>query len=136
MSNGISPLSAPQGPGSVRTLERSERADASKAAAHDPRVEKLRHAATEFESILVKQLLKAAKIGGAGAEKANGYADMAVDALASGIEGGGGLGLARRIEEAIGARTLERSERADPNAGVSHPATPVVGVPPSNERGR
>lgn len=66
-------------------------------------VEKLRHAAKEFESILVKQLLKASKIGAAGGEeKANGYADMAVDALTSAIEKGGGLGLARRIEAAIG----------------------------------
>ena len=31
---------------------------------HDPRTEKLRRAAAEFESLLVKQLLKAAKIGG------------------------------------------------------------------------
>ncbi|HXN32858.1 MAG TPA: hypothetical protein VN894_13395 [Polyangiaceae bacterium] len=68
----------------------------------DPRIEKLRHAAGEFESLLVKQLLKAAKIGGAGGdEKASGYGDMAVDALASSIERGGGLGLAHRIEQAI-----------------------------------
>jgi Rod binding domain-containing protein len=70
------------------------------APAKDPRVEKLRRAAGEFESLLVKQLLKAAKIGGD--DKGNGYADMAVDALSSGIEKGGGLGLARRIEEVIG----------------------------------
>ena len=64
---------------------------------------KLKHAATEFESILVKQLLKAAKLGGGGqGDKANGYADMTVDALASAIERGGGLGLANRIEQAIG----------------------------------
>jgi Rod binding domain-containing protein len=70
---------------------------------HDPQVEKLRHAAKEFESILVKQLLKASKIGGSGGEeKANGYADMAVDALTTAVEHGGGLGLARRIEAAIG----------------------------------
>jgi Rod binding domain-containing protein len=88
--------------------------------AHDPRADKLRHAATEFESLLVKQLLKAAKIGGAGGEKANGYADMAVDALASSIESGGGLGLARRIEEAIGAG--------------SH-VGPGPGIPSGDERG-
>jgi Rod binding domain-containing protein len=68
----------------------------------DARAEKIRHAANEFEEILVKQLLKAAKLGNPnGDEKANGYADMAVDALASGIEHGGGLGLARRIEQAL-----------------------------------
>jgi Rod binding domain-containing protein len=110
MSNAIAPVSGPQG---------------VSQPTHDPRTEKLRHAATEFESILVKQLLKAAKMGGAGGgEKANGYADMAVDALASSIESGGGLGLARRIEEAIGA-----------SAHVSHAATPGAGEPPSGEGG-
>jgi Rod binding domain-containing protein len=69
--------------------------------APDPRIEKLRHAAGEFESLLVKQMLKAAKIGGGDDEKASGYGDMAVDALASAIERGGGMGLAQRIEQAI-----------------------------------
>jgi Rod binding domain-containing protein len=102
MSNVIAPVSAgvdhatPQGsdvplPGAVAR------------PARDPRTEKLLHAATEFESLLVKQLLKAAKLGGTGGdEKASGYADMAVDALATAVERGGGLGLARRIQEAIG----------------------------------
>jgi len=71
------------------------------AAAAKANIDKLRHAATEFESILVKQLVKAAKLGGS-ADKGNGYADMTVDALASAIERGGGLGLSHRIEEAIG----------------------------------
>jgi Rod binding domain-containing protein len=88
MSSGIAPLVAPT---------------AAAQPAHDSRIDKLRQAAGEFESLLVKQMLKAAKIGGAGGEeKASGYADMAVDALASAIEHGGGLGLARRIEQAIG----------------------------------
>ncbi len=87
MSNGILPIVAAPGAGQPAT---------------DPRIAKLRHAAGEFESLLVKQLLTAAKIGGAGGdEKASGYADMAVDALASSIERGGGLGLAHRIEQAI-----------------------------------
>lgn len=71
------------------------------AAQKDPRSAKLHHAAHEFESMLVKQLLKAAKMGGTGTDKSSGYADMAVDALANGIEKGGGLGLARRIEDAL-----------------------------------
>jgi len=94
---------------------------------HDARADKLRHAATEFETILVKQLLKAAKIGSSGGaggeEKANGYADMAVDALASAIEKGGGLGLARRIEDAIS--TGSRVE--PPAAGGAAPASPTGG---------
>jgi Rod binding domain-containing protein len=66
----------------------------------DARGEKLKKAAMEFESLLVKQMLQQSKI--AGDEKANGYSDMAVDAMTSAVEKGGGLGLARRIEEAIG----------------------------------
>jgi Rod binding domain-containing protein len=95
---------------------------------HDARTEKLRHAASEFEGILVKQLLKAAKLGASnGEEKANGYADMAVDALASGIQRAGGLGLARRIEEAL-------SSRSHPDLGalgaIPHtPAAPGTAAP-------
>jgi Rod binding domain-containing protein len=65
----------------------------------DARTEKLEKAAGEFESLFVKQLLKEAKIGGD--PKSGGYADMAVDALATGIQRGGGLGLAKRIEQAL-----------------------------------
>jgi Rod binding domain-containing protein len=111
MSNPIAAL--PPFPGKVQPV------------AYDPRAAKLRHAATEFESLLVKQLLKAAKIGGAGggAGGQSGYADMAVDALATSIERGGGLGLARRIEEAIRPAIAPRAEpsarplRTSPSAG-------------------
>ena len=97
MSSGISPVAG------QRTTAQTEAA----AAAHDPRMAKLKSAATEFESLLVKQLLKAAKLGGSGGdEKSSGYGDMAVDALASAVERGGGLGLARQIEHAIGASAL------------------------------
>jgi Rod binding domain-containing protein len=62
----------------------------------------LHKAASEFESLLVKQMLKQSKI--AGDDKANGYADMAIDAMASAVEKGGGFGLVRSIEAAIGPR--------------------------------
>jgi Rod binding domain-containing protein len=91
-------------------------------AVHDPRAEKVQHAAAEFESILVKQLLKAAKLGGSGGdEKANGYADMAVDALASAIEQGGGLGLARRIQDAIstGPHAVQAQQAVATPAGAA-----------------
>src|SRR3954463_9426913 len=58
----------------------------------------LHKAASEFESMLVRQLLTAAHMGG---NKQDAYSGMAVDALASGIERGGGLGLTRQIEDAI-----------------------------------
>jgi Rod binding domain-containing protein len=59
----------------------------------------LHKAAEELETTFIHQLLESAKIGGKGAEK--GYGSMAVDALAKGIQSGGGLGLARQIEAAL-----------------------------------
>lgn len=62
----------------------------------DPRLKK---AAEEFEGALLRQLLQAAKIGGKNADK--GYGGMATDALASGLQSAGGLGLARAIEDVL-----------------------------------
>ncbi len=61
----------------------------------------------------MKQLLTAAKIGG---EKSTGYADMAVDALATGVEKAGGLGLARRLEETL-SHSLSRIREGGPEGG-------------------
>jgi len=61
--------------------------------------ENLKRVAREFESILVHQLLDAAKVGGEGAQ--SGYGAMATDALSSGVSQAGGLGLARQVEEAL-----------------------------------
>ena len=70
----------------------------------------LHKAAEELETSFVRQLLQAAKIGGKGAE--NGYGSMAVDALAKGIQAGGGLGLATQIERALDR--AHESETAKP----------------------
>jgi Rod binding domain-containing protein len=77
------------------------------------RAAKLHDAARDFESLFVKQLLTAANIGGG--SKEDGYTDMAVDGLAAGIERGGGLGLARRIEESL-TKTLGLSASSAPPA--------------------
>jgi Rod binding domain-containing protein len=97
MSSGITAIGGQTATGQA--------AAAQSAIASDPkRLAKLQSAANEFESLLVKQLLKSAKMGGSGDDgKSSGYADMAVDAMASAVEKGGGLGLAKRIEQAIGA---------------------------------
>jgi Rod binding domain-containing protein len=84
MSSPVSPLSAVLAP-----------------SAEARRSEKVVQAAHDFESVLVRQLLKATKMGG---DSKGGYGDMAVDALADGIEKGGGLGLAQCIEKALGGR--------------------------------
>lgn len=67
-----------------------------KAKTRDPA---LKHVAEEFESALLRQILHSAKVGGKDGDK--GYGSMAVDALASGLMAGGGIGLARAIEEAL-----------------------------------
>jgi Rod binding domain-containing protein len=90
-------------------------------AAPDTKAAKLKSAAGDFESLLIKQLLKEAKV--TGSDKSNGYGDMAIDALASSIERGGGLGLAKHIEKAIGSSGA---------ASAAHPvqgAVPVAGTP-------
>ena len=100
------------------------------SAPKDVRAEKLQKAAAEFEAIFVKQLLKEAKIGGE--QKSGGYGDMAVDALADGVERGGGLGLARQIEKSLAAAhgpgpTQSPAAAPSPNSSkseVSAPPTP------------
>lgn len=57
----------------------------------------LHRVAEEFEAMLLRQLLSAAKMGGG----AGAYNDMAVDALANGINQAGGVGLARQIETVL-----------------------------------
>jgi Rod binding domain-containing protein len=103
MSNSITAIGGQTLTGATGATGQTAAAQSSLAS--DPkRLAKLRSAAHEFEAVLVKQLLKSAKMGSSGdAEKSNGYGDMAVDAMASAVEKGGGLGLAKRIEQAIGA---------------------------------
>jgi Rod binding domain-containing protein len=88
MSIKVAPL-MPQVPPQAPPRETEKPADA-----------KLHKMAQEFEAVFVRQLLSAAKLGGS-AKKEDGYDGMAVDALASAVTGGGGLGLARQIEEAL-----------------------------------
>lgn len=57
----------------------------------------LHRVATEFEAMLLRQLLSASKMGSG----AGGYSDMAVDALANGINQAGGVGLAQQIERVL-----------------------------------
>ncbi|MBI5513512.1 MAG: hypothetical protein HY909_07060 [Deltaproteobacteria bacterium] len=63
----------------------------------------LHRVATEFEAILVRQLLHGSGV----AQGAEGYADMAVDALAGGLTRSGGLGLARQLEDALARQLRE-----------------------------
>ena len=59
----------------------------------------LDRACREFEGVFVRQLLTAAKMGEQAGK--SGYGPMVVDAMASAIADGGGLGLAGKIREAL-----------------------------------
>lgn len=50
----------------------------------------------DFEAILVRQILNTAKVAGK-----SGYADMAIESLASAVTAGGGMGLSRAIEDSL-----------------------------------
>jgi Rod binding domain-containing protein len=113
MSSPVSPLPIASAATAV-----SQTPTTGSAASVDPkRAAQLHTAAKAFESILVKQLLSAAKVGG---QNPSGYADMAVDALATGVEKAGGLGLARRIEDTLShslSRSREPTGASPPLAG-------------------
>lgn len=74
-------------------------------------------AGREFEAILVRQMLASTlRLG-----DKTGYADMAVEALATAVTSAGGLGLGRAIEAALTARAPHSSER---DASSSTPKLP------------
>ncbi len=64
--------------------------------------------ARDFEGIFVRQLLSAAKFGDDGGKA--GFGSMVVDALATSVTEGGGIGLAQRISEALDAARTSRTE--------------------------
>lgn len=51
----------------------------------------------DFEAILVRQMLSQTKVAGSG----GGYADMAIEALATSITAAGGLGMGKALEAAL-----------------------------------
>ena len=81
-----SPLS---GPGPAAKAEPAAKAKETSAD--------IKQAAAAFEAILVRQMLASASVAGKG-----NYADMGVEALATAVTQGGGLGLGHAIEHAIG----------------------------------
>ena len=68
-------------------------------------------AAAAFEAILVRQMLASAQVAGKG-----NYADMGVEALSTAVTQGGGLGLGRAIEHAIGAEHPGPKDAVNPSA--------------------
>ena len=80
--------------------------DAAKPEAPKKATPETLKAAREFESLLLRHMLeslqKTAHVGKSESRANSGYQSMAVEALADGIERGGGLGLSDLI-----AKTLE-----------------------------
>ena len=88
------------GPVGAASIQSSDVAKLLPKAKAKPVIDpKLKKAAEQFEEMFVKQILSNAKL--TGKDKEDGYDGMAVDAVASAVSKGGGLGLAHQIEEAI-----------------------------------
>jgi murein DD-endopeptidase MepM/ murein hydrolase activator NlpD len=85
--------------------------------------DRLRGAARQLETLVLKQLVSATKAfsGGDGAGSAI-RADLFADALADAMVKGGGIGLARQIEDSL---TRRGSASAVRDPGVLDPAAPV-----------
>ncbi|HEV8548979.1 MAG TPA: rod-binding protein [Polyangiaceae bacterium] len=93
-------------PGTHGTLATTAGEVSQDKLATKPEKERALKAAREFESLLLRHMLesmqKTAHIGKSDSKANDGYQSMAVEALADGVERGGGLGLADLI-----AHTLE-----------------------------
>jgi Rod binding domain-containing protein len=77
----------------------------------------------DFEAILVRQMLASTKVAG----KGGGYADMAVEALASSITAAGGLGMGHAIEQALSAaHTHAQPMKEKTSSPPQVPARPAV----------
>ena len=87
---------------------------APNAAAVKPTDPALARAAKEFEAAFLRQILESAKIGGKDAK--HGYGAMAVDALASGLEAGGGIGLGKHIAQALSRQHEAETVKPVPSA--------------------
>jgi Rod binding domain-containing protein len=107
-------------PGAPASIAESKLADAPKVTPqkHDPKIAKV---AAQFEEVFVRQLLSAAKMGG-DEKEGGGYGAMTIDALATGVSQGGGLGIAQQIEAAM-------SRSAGPTPAFAPDLTAAAAIP-------
>jgi Rod binding domain-containing protein len=117
----ITPLGKAASPNAPSSSAAETQLDAAssikeKLAANKPDP-KIAHVAQQFEEVFVRQLLSSAKMGGDDKEGGGGYGAMTIDALATGVSKGGGLGIAKSIEMALShsqgpaVRTHEATEK-------------------------
>ena len=76
----------------------------------ETKIKKVGEAAGEFEACLLRQMLQSAKVGGDKSE--HGFGSMIVDAMATGIVQGGGLGLAKALQESLAKQLQQQVEPA------------------------
>jgi Rod binding domain-containing protein len=88
---------------------------------------KIAHVAAQFEEVFVRQLLSSAKVGGDSSDGGGGYSAMTIDALATGVTQGGGLGIAQQIERAL-------SHNGGPAPHVSAPVSPQAPAAESSQK--
>ncbi len=88
---------------------------------------RLHGAARQLETIVLKQLINASKVftGGNGPGSAV-RADLFADALADAMVKGGGIGLARKIEESLAPGPRSGSSAPTPRVALSAPAAPTT----------
>lgn len=106
-NQSVNPSAAASLRDALELRRRSQSTTADKALEPKTReAEKLHEAAVQFEAVFIRQLLKASRF--AEDMGSSGYGGMALEALADGVTGQGGLGLAKAIED-----TLLKSKLAD-----------------------
>jgi Rod binding domain-containing protein len=91
---------APNAPSSAAETQLDAAASIKAKLAAKTSDPKIAHVAQQFEEVFVRQLLSSAKMGGE-SDGGGGYSAMTIDALATGVSKGGGLGIAKSIEMAL-----------------------------------
>jgi Rod binding domain-containing protein len=133
MSGGAFKIQAP--PLAMTTVQAAKPATTTDAAAK----KKEEHAKVgrDFEAILVRQMLTQAKVAG----KSGGYADMAVESLATSVTSAGGLGMGRAIEDTLNRAMVHQQIKpahtaAHGEATSKEPLKPLKssGINPTEEK--
>jgi len=114
----ISSIATPQLPALSQGLDTPSRRDTP---------EKIEHAAKQFESLLIGQMLKSMHESGNKGwlgeedESSDCAMEMAQEQFAQAIANGGGLGLSRMIMQSLDKSAAQEAQTHDPAAIASHP---------------
>jgi flagellar protein FlgJ len=104
----------------VAALSATSAAQASFAQferAEKPQAEQAKAAAAQFEAILVRQFLQesvGSMLGKGGGPEGNVYGYLLTDTLAQSLTAGGGLGMAKVLEQQLSPRAASPAASANP----------------------